>query len=314
MILEKNNLVLEKLYENPEKYDTFFINGAIGDFLLFDSFLNNDIRLKIKNIYIWNPFHPLNPKGRLVEKIIRSNYSYNSQTNIKILSYPFDTGLNPHTNTKFCYDVQWNRANLFNVIERDKLNVNKIFLQHDVFLHATKDMKSLNYYKNLFQKISARSSYLNKDLCGKSIQIKYPFIKEKYCVLVPYTSQDRCFKPWDFSEAYKILDKSLKMQAVVLSGQPLNIKHQNILNLSTKTTIDESIEIVKKAHAFIGVDSFLSIIATESIEENKIIIKTEDYGLNHPYFYKKIKNINKIIYDFVNYQKFSVNLKKTIKI
>lgn len=314
MILENNELILEKLHKNTDRYDTFFINGAIGDYLLFDSFLNNEIRSKIKKIYIWNPFHPLNPKAKLIEKLIRSNYSYNPQTRIQILTYPFDTGVNPQNNIKFCFDINWLKGTIFNIIDRDRLDRNKIFLQHDVFLYGTRDIESLKYYKKVFSKINCNSSYWHKDLCGKTLDKKYPFLNEKYCAFVPFTSHDRCFKAWDFTESFKILEKTLKMQAVALSGYPLNFRHHNIIDLSTKTTIDESIDIVKKASAFIGVDSFLSIVATECIDESKILIKTENYGLNHPYFYKKIKKINDVIYDFANYKKFSLNIKKTIKI
>ena len=314
MILDKNNLLLENLHANTDSYDTYFINGAIGDFLLFDSFLNNEIRSKIKKIYIWNPFHPLNPKANLVEKLIRSNYNYNPQTQIKILSYPFDTGYNPQNNIKFCFDLHWLRSIIFNIVEKEKLNKNKIFIQHDIFLNATKDMQSLNNYKKTLRRIPTNSSYWHKDLCGNKLDKKFSFIKEKYCVIVPFTSQDRCFKPWDFTETFKILDKTLKMQGVILSGYEMNITHHNVVNLSTQTTINESIDIVKKANAFIGIDSFLSIVATECIDELKVIIKTETYGLNHPYFYNKVKNINNVIYDFVNYKKFSSNVKKNLKI
>ena len=314
MILEKNDLILKKLHENTDHYDTYFINGAIGDFLLFDSFLNNEIRSKIKKIYIWNPFHPLNPKANVVEKLIRDNYNYNPQTQIIILSYPFDTGYNIQSNKPFHLDLNWLQSIVLGVINKDKLNENKILIQHDIFLSATKDMESLVAHKNKFNKLATNSSYWHKDLCGKKLDKKFSFIKEKYCVIVPFTSQDRCFKPWDFSETFKILDKILKMQGVILSGYNMNTKHHNVIDLSTKTTVNESIDIVKKASAFIGVDSFLSIVATECIEELKIIIKTENYGLNHPYFYKKVKNINNIIYDFINYKKFSSNIKKNLKI
>ena len=314
MILEENNLILKKLHENTEQYDTYFINGAIGDFLLFDSFLNNEIRSKIKKIYIWNPFHPLNPKANIIEKLIRDNYNYNPKTQIKILSYPFDTGYNTQTNKPFHLDLEWLKSIILHVVYRDNINKNKIFIQHDIFLNATKDIESLDNYKKQFNNITTNSSYWNKDLCSNKLNKKFSFIKEKYCVIVPFTSQDRCFKPWDFTETFKILDKTLKMQGVILSGHDMNTKHHNVIDLSMKTNVNESIDIVKKANAFIGIDSFLSIVATECIEELKIIIKTENYGLNHPYFYKKVKNINDIIYDFVNYKKFSLNIKKNLKI
>ena len=315
MILENTKLTLKNLHEDTSRYDTYFINGAIGDLLLFDSFLNNEIRSKIKKIYIWNPFHPLNPKANLVKKMIESNDSYNKEIEIKTFSYPLDTGINEESGLKFCNDLDWLRSNIIDIICKNSLDRSKTFILHDLFLDSTENIESLKFYKSTLSKINKNSSYFDKNLCGKELEEKYPFMKNKYCVIVPFTSEDRCFNDSDIAETYKILDETLKMQGVVLSGLPIdNIHHNNIINLATKTTINESIDIVKKASAFIGIDSFLSIVATEFINELKIIIKTENYGLNHPYFYRKVKNIKNVIYDFVNQKKFSLNAKNNLKI
>lgn len=312
MILENTKLILKNLHEDTSRYDTFIINGAIGDFLLIDSFLNDEIRSKINKIYIWNPFHPLNPKADLIKKMIIENNHYNDKIEIKTFSYPFDTGFNPENDIKFCDDLNWQRSIIIDIIIGHSLNKNKIFIQHDLFLDATKDIESLDYHKDILKKINKNSTYWNEDLCGPELKEKYPFMKGKYCVVIPFTCEYRCFNDHDINETLNILSKSLKMKGVVLSDNHININHNNIINLTTKTTINESIEIVKKANAFIGVDSFLSIIATEFINKLKIIIKTENYGLNHHFFYKNIKNIDNIIYNAVDYNKFCLNVKNNL--
>ena len=85
-----------------------------------------------------------------------------------------------------------------------------------------------------------------------------------------------------------------------------------LIGCVTGPDFSRALDQVKKANAFIGVDSFLSIIATEFINKLKIIIKTQNYGLNHHFFYNNIKNINDIIYNDVNYNKFCLNVKNNL--
>lgn len=305
-------LQIERL-QNQEDIDTFLINGAIGDFLLFDSLLNNKIRKRIKKIIIWNPFHPLNPKGKLIEKMIRNNIDYNSKTEIKIISYQkLNFGVNPETNINFSQDQVWINSTIKSIVDREKINLDKTFIQHRMYQESTKNYASLNEFKKIVNDSKNRSGYIEKTVA--TTFSKYDFIKEKYCVIVPYTSVERTFKPWDISQTIKILTETLKMPGVVLTGHKIKIRHENIIDLSQKTTICESIEITKRASFYIGIDSFLSIIAAECLSENNIIIKVEKFGINHPYFYNKIKCVKKIIYPHVSADRFIDNMKKNLKL
>lgn len=302
---------IDRLY-NQESLDTFIINGAIGDFLLFDSLLTNQIRKRIKKIIIWNPFHPINPKGKLIEKMIKSNFDYNPKTEIKIINYPkLNGGINPANNLRFSHDMGWLNSTLNSIIKSEKLDHSKTFIQHRMFLESTKNYKSLDYFKKMVKDSKAESSYITRRLTNSIF--KHDFMREKYCVIVPYTSPERTFKPWDLSQTLKILNEVLKMPGIVLTGHKINIENKNIINLAQKTTINESIEITKNAAAYIGIDSFLSIIATECIPENYIAVKAEFFGINHPYFYNKIKYIKKIMYPFINCDRFKKNIKKHLK-
>ena len=185
---------------------------------------------------------------------------------------------------------------------------------HDIFLSATKDMQSLNNYKKILRNITTNSSYWNEYMCKDELEKKFNFTRKKYCVIVPFTDGGRYLSHWDLIETFKILDKVFKMQGVILCGHDTNIKHDNIIDLSRKTTIKESIDITMQASAFIGVDSFLSIIATNCVNKFKILIKSDNYNLGHDYFYNKIKNVKDIMYDFINYEKLSINIKKNLKI
>lgn len=303
---------IERLYKQ-EGIENFLINGAIGDFLLFDSLLTNQIRKTIKKIIIWNPFHPLNPKGKLIEKMIRNNYDYNLKTEIKIYSYPkLNGGINPATNIRFSHDSNWINSTINSILANEKIEHSKTFVQHRMFLESTKTYKTLDRFKNVVRASDGKSSYLTKKLTN--IFLKYDFMKNKYCVVVPYTSPERTFKPWDLSQTLKILEDVLKMPGVILTGHKIKIDNRNIINLAQKTTINESIEITKHATAYIGIDSFLSIIAAECLPEANIAIKAEAFGINHPYFYNKVKYVKKIIYPFINCDRFKKNMKKNLKL
>ena len=62
---------------------------------------------------------------------------------------------------------------------------------------------------------------------------------------------------------------------IVTDGQiilPDKIK-DSFINLSGKTSIEESIEILKACNGYIGIDSFLSVFATKIFDKNNVIIK-----------------------------------------
>jgi len=304
-------MIIDKLY-NDENLESFIINGAIGDFLLFDSLLTNTIRKRIKKIVIWNPFHPINPKGFLVEKMIRSNFDYNNKTEIKVINFPkLHSGTNPETNLPFSHDFNWINNTINLIINKEKLDRNKTFIQHRLFLEATKNYSNLRHFKNTVKINEARSSYLNRKLTN-SLE-RFAFTKEKYCVIVPHTSPERTFRAFDYGQCIKILNDVLKMKGVVLTGQKIRMHNKSIINLATKTTINESIELTKNASAYIGIDSFLSIIATEVLPECDIAIKAESFGINHPYFYNKIDNVRRIVYPHLNFERFKRFKKKNLK-
>ena len=46
--------------------------------------------------------------------------------------------------------------------------------------------------------------------------------------------------------------------------------HPRIINLMSRTTLEESIEIIKKANGYIGIDSFLSVLASQLFDADKL--------------------------------------------
>ena len=85
----------------------------------------------------------------------------------------------------------------------------------------------------------------------------------------------RNFTIKDYYNTESIL-KSNKMIGVIVTDVesilPDKIK-DSFINLSGKTSIEESIEIMKACHGYIGIDSFLSVFATKIFDKNNVIIK-----------------------------------------
>jgi len=283
------------------------INGAIGDFILFDTFLTKKLRDDLESIVIWNPYTPQNPKGEVVEAIIRNNPFYSKEIKIKVIK------LEPYKgDDKSKLDVQWLNDNIIAIKNEDNFKPEEYIVQHDIWSHAMSSKKNLDLYTDLMRKITPSSFYLidnnSSKLCKERLSKKYTTLNEKYCVLAPFTTKSRFLSDLDLQEATKII-KALDVPVVILSGDKLdiNLKGIDVLNLSGKTSVFESTQITKNASAYIGIDSFLSLIASETVPHNNIIVKSKMIGINHQYYYNKVKDVNKIMYKNIDYIKYQNN-------
>jgi ADP-heptose:LPS heptosyltransferase len=172
--------------------------------------------------------------------------------------------------------------------------------------------KNLNLYIELMRSIKPSSYYLidnySSKVCKERLCKEHSVLNEKYCVLVPFTTKRRFLSDLDLQEATEII-KSWGIPVVILSGDKvdINLKGIDVLNLSGKTSVFESIQITKNASGYIGIDSFLSLIASETLPHNNIIVKTKMIGINHKYYYNKVKDVNKIMYKNLDYIKYQNN-------
>lgn len=122
----------------------------------------------------------------------------------------------------------------------------------------------------------------------------------KYFTICPYSPNDRR-NSRDFSESdWDFTIKKLESQKVF--GVVLNIgndfipEHPLIINLSNKTDFIQSIEIMKKAKGYIGIDSSLSVFAPKLFKTENIIIKSNN---QHCYSNKKIYYAPETKCDFI---------------
>jgi ADP-heptose:LPS heptosyltransferase len=86
------------------------------------------------------------------------------------------------------------------------------------------------------------------------------------------------------------------------------LKEDCFINLIGETNYFEAIEIVKNSKGFIGIDSSLSIIATQALQEKSIIIKTNNGSLAHRlfnYYYSNLKTKDCLV-EQIKLNKFNI--------
>jgi hypothetical protein len=292
-------MLIHDLYTN--KYDTLFINGAIGDFIQFDSLLNNEIRNNFKKIIVWNPCHPINNKGELVKKIIQNNkfYPNNVQIETYIENKYGNSAFNPIKRIPFKSDKNFTLQMFEDFCSKNEINKNTSLIQQMLCFETQYTNNSNIICEESFAN-KAKSSYLLQKLTS----LEKFNLPERYCVVVPHTCPGREFDRNDYLELLKILKEIFFMKGVMVGGQKINFHDNNIINLTSQTSIDESIEITKNSCAYIGIDSFLSIFASQILKENKICIKSLHSTfkeLNFFYFHKR--NLTNFVYRNLNFQK-----------
>jgi ADP-heptose:LPS heptosyltransferase len=271
--------------ENRLFYEYACVTFGIGDFIAFESFLTDKEKANLKEIiFIVNE----NNNNEIRLGIIKNNVFYNKKIKITII---------PKPNTK----------SLGFINERRRLL--EIHMSNNLYL-ANDKHKMLTDYKFYNQNYQYKKIVENQNLKN------YSFIKQKLCEINKFklpqeyisisawtrnnTKPKRLFDVEDWYETIKIL-KLNNVKGVILNNEKWYldnlwfkeiIKEDCFINLVGKTNYLEAIEIVKKSNGFIGIDSSLSIIATQSLQEKSIIIKTNTDSGAHiffNYYYSNLK-------------------------
>lgn len=244
------------------KYNSMMWCLGIGDFLTLDSYLPEFFYKNLKKIFLFTS------RNTTFEQLIKSNKNYNS---VKVIfaDNKFDKG-----------EIYKDEEYLNNFFKKFNLSKESCF-------HDDLEIWNLPNINNLNPKIS---SFFTEKLCD----INFDFLNENYCVVFPSTKNTRnrrFFNSTDWIETIKIL-KYYKYRGIILGNENFKIPKENdFINLNGKTSILESVEITKKAKMYIGIDSFLSTLAMQVFEEDKIYIKsTENHLYNNSKFFSPFKN------------------------
>jgi len=113
-----------------------------------------------------------------------------------------------------------------------------------------------------------------------------------YVAIVPHSGwgrwHDRDFSPADWAACLATLDR-LSLTGVMLSKEtaPVAPDHPRLVDLRGQTTILETIEILKHAVGYAGIDSGLSVLAAKLFPADRLAVKSVKdhcYQWKHVYF------------------------------
>ena len=292
------------IYKNEpisEQNKYIIVTGGIGDFIALDYLCNFS---KLNNIIFIS-------KQSLKLKILLNN----------IDSLNFTEKLDVQFNKNKYFSVYFD----FKIINRPGFDNLDEIKQHIPLINEISNIKIINisdyfpYIKKNIQNFYSNSNIYGSKIVSKKIILD---IKDKFCLpdnivfINSYTEDNRvnCIKcnfihsginkckltrnflNIDYENIYNFLEKNNLFGVIISSKEiivPSNFSNL-FINLSCKTTLLESIEILKNCNYYMGIDGLFSIIASKIFTQDKIFIKSNNkhlYENNMVYYFPK-NNIN----------------------
>jgi ADP-heptose:LPS heptosyltransferase len=248
----KNTAVkIHRQFKTKENYDSILVTGGIGDFIALESHMNNDLRKRIKRIYL------ATRADQTIEQLARP--IFNEADIVKIFSdytkmtFYQKTEVAAHLKAIKCpFPSDWRSVEDWSILVKfDEINRGKYRY------HGTKIFDHIND-------------------C---------FDWDNYIVVCPMTNTERDtgrdFDQKDWQDTINRLEITNKT-GIVIAGERVEVpNHHKLINLSGQTSLFESIGILKKATGYIGIDSFLSILAAQRFNPPNILVKSIN-----PHLYK----------------------------
>jgi ADP-heptose:LPS heptosyltransferase len=259
-------------------YEYIVITYAVGDFISFESFLTDKEKANLKEIICLS-------KGKCIPhfECVKKSKFYNKNCKITCIERP-----NGIDDFEIRNKLLINYLNKNPQIDKDKMLIDYNFYnENDQYKEILKNQNIKNY------------SFIKQKLCEIN-KFKLP---QKYTSISAWSynyKKNRAFDIEDWYETIKIL-KFNNTKGVVLNNQNWYLdnlwfkeilKEDCFINLIGETNYFEAIEIVKNSKGFIGIDSSLSIIATQALQEKSIIIKASEKSgayIRTNYFYSNLK-------------------------
>jgi hypothetical protein len=136
----------------------------------------------------------------------------------------------------------------------------------------------------------------NRVNCIKCKEI-HTFLNKNNCLLT------RNFLHIDYLNTINFL-KNNNLVGVIISSnnivipEDLDFDENLLINLSSKTTLLESIEILKISKIYVGIDGLFSIVASKIFTSNNIFIKANNrhlYDNKDIYYFPKKLNVHSFI-------------------
>jgi hypothetical protein len=243
-----------KIFRTPIKKNDFqaeehsiFISGGIGDVFAVESFLTDEERAEISSIFY------ATIKKEPIQELFKS------------LSWP---KLKNHVTAWDDFSNFW----CFYTLAECASKVSKTGALSKI--KQAKDLSILTVF-NEVKKGNVKyngSSFLNQ----KIARIKKFNLPSNYIVISPYSTDKRLagrdFVEKDWDKCFEYLNYTKLNGVVINSGN--DFIPSGVINLSNKTSVTEAVEILKSAKGYIGVDSWLSVLASKLFIQPYLQVKS----------------------------------------
>jgi len=261
--------------------DTIFVTGGIGDILAIESYFSDEQRVLLHTIL----------------------YATHKQPAIQEL---FDALPNyPHLKN---HKVVWSDFSQFwCFLYKDEV-ISRLGTNTPQELREAEDWGIVPKFPILGSGIIKYngSSFLRFQVADVS-KFQLP---QNYVIVQPYSS-DKRIGYRDFNDAdwaatiYWLRKRNIKGVVINKGDEPVPAD-ESIINLSNQTSVLEAVEILKGGRGYIGIDSWLTVLATKVFENDWLAIKSVNghcYNNKHIYFAPK-KTFDFIASDIVKALKF----------
>ena len=243
------------LHDNQQD---ILITGGIGDFIALESHFPSPMRDNLRTVYLatraWSP----------IKTLIESAYK---QVECQVIWKDFSS-----------FFAFYNKKEVREQVGRQELNWYSI---HDWSIsHRFPDIHYQHYPYN-------SSSYSAYELADLS-RLNLP---DRYAVIVSISENDRRlkdqeFSDQDFEQTFAFLEKHNLVGIVLGRGDVQPPEHPRLVSLYNQTSILESMEVVKRARCYIGIDSCLAVFAARHLPGKKVLIKcVNEHALEHRQIY-----------------------------
>jgi hypothetical protein len=228
-----------------------FITGGIGDVLAVESFMTQQEKERLQTI-----FYATN-KHEHIEFLFKKNKSFKNLTNHVVVWDDF---------SKF-----WCFHSMLQYQHKSSSVNNKVFS----FCHDLSISKIFPEVKQGNLKYQG-SSFIQQKLT----EIDHLELPKKYITILPYSTDkrqaSRDFEEKDWNNVICCLEQNNIKGVVVNKGEDKIPDHELIINMSNKTKLDEAIEILKNSKGFLGIDSWLSVLASKIFNPPYIQVKSQN--------------------------------------
>jgi hypothetical protein len=229
-----------------------FFSGGIGDVFALESYMTDSMRANLRAIYY----------GTRQYKPIQEAFS-------KLGNYPNLIKQHPVWTDFGSFWAFYSKTDCIRRMKSQHVIVDKEFFESADW-SISKIFEEIKRGKRKYNGCSF--------LKGVMADISHLKLPQEYVVICPYStdkrlvSRDFSKKDWNVVENY--LSKTGRIGVVLNKGDYAVPESSRWINMSNKTSICESIEILKKARFYIGIDSCMCILAARHFYPANLFVKS----------------------------------------